>query len=198
MAVPQKKMQIVQGETFRKVLYWYHGTDAVFAITAATLGYPTVLTAAGHGLPLTSAVPVTLIGRNAWMNTPSIDAGDRIYATAISADQFTVPIDSTDEAAYVSGNYVIYTPPVNLTSWTGRMQIRKTVQATDVLIELTTENGGMSLGADGAVNLVILDVNTSALDFSTAVGDIELISPVTGDVTRLATIHFTLSEEVTR
>lgn len=198
MSVPKKKMQIVQGETFRKVLYWYHGNDAVFAITAATLGYPTILTAVGHGMPLTSAVPVTLLGRNTWLNTKSVDPSDRIYATAINADQFTVPIDSTDEAAYTSGNYVIYTPPVNLTGWTGRMQIRPTVKSTDILIELTTENGGMSLGADGAVNLVILDVNTSALEFVTAVGDIELVSPSTGDVTRLATITFTLSDEVTR
>ena len=77
------------------------------------------------------------------------------------------------------------------------MQLRKSLASDEVLIELTTENGGMTLGADGAVTLIILDVNTSALDFKVAVGEPELISP-TGDVTRLATIHFTLSKEVTR
>lgn len=196
MSVPKRKLEIVQGETFRKTLYWYHGVDVAEAITAITPGYPTIATAAAHGLPLTSAVPVTVIGKSTWLNTPTADLGDRMYATAISADQFHLPVDSTGKT-YSGGNYVIYTPPVDLTEWSGRMQIRKNLAATDFLVELTTENGGMVLGADGAVTLIILDVNTSALDFTAAIGQPELISPA-GDVTRLANIHFTLDKEGTR
>lgn len=197
-SVPKKKMEIVQGATFRKTIYWYNGTDVVLPITAVARGYPTICTAVSHGLPVTSAVPATLLGSVDWLTTPSTRVGQRIYVYGLSADTFKVFIDSTQEAAYTGGNYLQYTPPVDLSAgWTARMQLRESVDSTTFLWEMTTENGGISLGADGAVNLTILPINTADFDFTTAVGQPELISP-TGEVTRLASIQFSLNKESTR
>jgi len=90
-------------------------------------------------------------------------------------------------------------PPtaVNLTGYTARMMVRATVDATAVLLTLTTENGGITLGGSaGTITLAITATATAALSFDTAVYDIELISGAT--VTRIVNGNIKLSLEVTR
>jgi len=89
--------------------------------------------------------------------------------------------------------------PVALTNHTARMQVRRTVKSTSLLAELTTENGGIALEADGETGLISLsmsDVQTSALT-SDGVYDLELIDD-SGNVSRVLQGTFTLSLEVTR
>lgn len=195
--VPRKKVELVQGETFQLPLYWYRGDDVVKSITAASNDYPALCTAAGHGLPLTSNVPVTLIGPTSWLTTPSASKRDRIYAKAVNADTFTVAIDSTDEDAYAPGNTLIYTPPVDLAGWTARMQLRESVDADDIILEFTTENGRIALSSDGQIMLTADEADTVLLDFTTAIGDVEVISPG-GVVTRVARLIVKLNKEGTR
>ena len=88
--------------------------------------------------------------------------------------------------------------PVSLTGWTARMQVRESIDATDIIHELTTENGGVILAAEpGAFTLYIGAADTAAFDFENAVYDLEFIAP-NGDVTRLMQGEVTLSREVTR
>jgi len=88
--------------------------------------------------------------------------------------------------------------PVDLTEFTARMQIRETIDAEEVIAELTTENGGIIIGPDpGAFQIHMPATDTAALDFDSAVYDLELVSP-TGDVTRILAGDVTLTREVTR
>lgn len=66
---------------------------------------------------------------------------------------------------------------INITGYTARMQIRESLNATNFLKELTTENGGINIvGAEGKIELFISDADTSALAGTKAVYDLELIT----------------------
>lgn len=87
--------------------------------------------------------------------------------------------------------------PYPLTGHTARMQVRRTVESTSVIIELTTENGRISIdGADGIITLSINDSDTSEIT-SSGVYDLEIIDD-SGNVSRVIQGSFTLSNEVTR
>lgn len=88
--------------------------------------------------------------------------------------------------------------PVNLTNWTARLQARVDVEDTEVVLNLTTENGGITLG--GALGTITLNQNatqTALLQTGSFVYDLELISGVSS-VTRLLQGELTISAEVTR
>lgn len=88
--------------------------------------------------------------------------------------------------------------PYDLSGWTARMQVRKTAASSLVVLELTTENGGITLGgAAGTVSLYIAATATDDLspNFS-GVYDLELVGP--SDVVRLVQGALKVSAEVTR
>lgn len=85
---------------------------------------------------------------------------------------------------------------MNLTGYTARMQIRQRLTG-DILIELTTANGRISLGGTaGTITLEISAADTSAITLD-GVYDLELVSG-SGIVSRLLQGSVTLSKEVTR
>jgi hypothetical protein len=87
---------------------------------------------------------------------------------------------------------------VNLTNYTGRMQVRSTIGAPTVVVELTTSNGRMTLGgALGTIALAITPSDTAALAPGQYVYDMEMVSSG-GEVTRLLEGRATVSAEVTR
>lgn len=86
----------------------------------------------------------------------------------------------------------------DLTGYTARMQIRREAADDTVLLALTTENGGISLGgAAGTIALLATSDQTAALGFESGVYDLEL-EDGSGEVTRLLSGTATLSAEVTR
>lgn len=90
---------------------------------------------------------------------------------------------------------------IPLTSYTARMQARETVSSPVAVIDATTENGQLSInGAGGIVTLSLSATVTAALDFRTAVYDLEIQAPIGsgGAVTRMVQGVITLSREVTR
>lgn len=87
--------------------------------------------------------------------------------------------------------------PWNLTGYTARMQVRRTIDSSTVLISLTTENGRITLsGASGIIELDISATDTSTIT-SSGVYDLEIIGS-NGIVSRILQGDFTLSPEVTR
>jgi hypothetical protein len=88
--------------------------------------------------------------------------------------------------------------PWDFTDHTARMQIRRTIDSSTVMIELTTENGGLEFTDifGGQLTVSMTDEQTASLS-SDGVYDIEIISD-TGDVSRLVQGNFTLNREVTR
>jgi len=91
--------------------------------------------------------------------------------------------------------------PIDLTSYTARMQVRPSVDSSNVVIELTTANTRITLGntatTKGQVNLLLPANTTSTLIAGQYVYDLELVS-AGGEVTRLVEGNFVVKAEVTR
>lgn len=87
---------------------------------------------------------------------------------------------------------------VDLTGYTAKMQIRKRRTSSDVIIELSTANGRITLGgAAGTITLTISATDTAALDICQgAVYDLELT--VGSTVKRLLAGEVSFSREVTQ
>lgn len=89
--------------------------------------------------------------------------------------------------------------PVDLTSYSARMQVRGSVESTAALLSLTSAaGGGITLGgAAGTITIVASAASTSALVIRNGVYDLELES-AGGEVTRLVQGAVTVSPQVTR
>lgn len=88
--------------------------------------------------------------------------------------------------------------PIDLTGCKARLQFRAELESPDVLLELTTENGGIALGGTaGTVDLYVSDEDTTLIDWEGGVFDLE-IEHASGEVTRLAEGSGSVSKEVTR
>lgn len=88
--------------------------------------------------------------------------------------------------------------PVDLTSYTARMQVREKYTSTSTILNLTTENGGITLGDDEGTILIDIDATTtSGIVAKDYVYDLELISS-SSIVTRLLEGRFIVTPEVTR
>lgn len=88
--------------------------------------------------------------------------------------------------------------PWDFTGYTARMQIRRTIESSTIMIELTTENGGITFTnpAQGEMTIEMTATQTADLS-SSGVYDVEIISD-DGEVSRLIQGSFTLNLEVTR
>lgn len=88
--------------------------------------------------------------------------------------------------------------PVDLTGATARMQVRDKLSSPAVLLELTSDNGGIVLGgAAGTVTLYMDDAATAAITWSAGVYDLEVVL-AGGDVRRLLAGAAVVLPEVTR
>lgn len=87
---------------------------------------------------------------------------------------------------------------INLTGYSAKMQIRKTVTSIDPLVELSTTNSKISLGTtNGTITLILSAADTADFDWTSGVYDLELTS-ADGVVTRLIQGTITVSRGVTR
>lgn len=89
--------------------------------------------------------------------------------------------------------------PVDLTGCTARMQIRTAVESAEVVLELSTDNGRITLGgAAGTITMRLTAAETAALPPRLqAVYDLEIVHS-NGDVRRLMAGKVSVSPEVTR
>jgi len=92
--------------------------------------------------------------------------------------------------------------PFDLTGYTARMQIRRTVDSTTPMLSLvspTASGNGITVqdGANNAISINITSTVTSSLT-SSGVYDLEIVKTSTGFVSRLLQGTVTLSREVTR
>lgn len=90
--------------------------------------------------------------------------------------------------------------PVNLTGFTARMQVRPSVRSEELLLDLTSANGGIvftSPRSSGKLEVVLSAATTTDLTPGTYVYDIEVVS-LTNVVTRLLEGKFVVKAEVTR
>ena len=88
--------------------------------------------------------------------------------------------------------------PMDLTGYVARMQVRPGVCSPDVIVELTTENGRITLG--GVAGTIVLEIDadtTAAIVNGCGVYDLELESS-SGFVTTILAGAVAFEREVTR
>jgi hypothetical protein len=108
-----------------------------------------------------------------------------------------IEIEQPDLTADPTGNTF---EPFDLTGYTARMQVRRTIDSANFLLNLTTENGALTINpSEESNNQIYIDVSASvtASVSTSGVYDIEIISS-TGTVSRVLQGVFNLSPEVTR
>ena len=200
-----KDLAIKQGKTFTLVLRWETEPVVRKPITGVSFaaGAPRI-TAVGHGAP--DGWRCTLYGikgpkqLNAENNPPR--AEDYHPATVLDADTVELndvnPYDTqgNEWPAYVSGGFLQYNTPMDLTGYTARLAVKDKIGGT-VLLSLTTENNGIVI--DNAKKTITLTVEATATDdftWTRGVYDLELISPA-GVVTALISGKVSVTKEVT-
>lgn len=88
--------------------------------------------------------------------------------------------------------------PVDLSGCTARMHARADLSSTEILLDLTTENGGIVLGGTaGTVEIVISAAQTEGITWTEAIYDLEIVFPG-GRVKRLLKGAIEVDPEVTR
>lgn len=93
--------------------------------------------------------------------------------------------------------YTIDSIPVDLTTYTARMQVREKYISKTAVISINTENGGITLGGEaGTINLYVSSEETSQIPPKDYVYDLELIS--SSEVYRIIEGKFIVTPEVTR
>lgn len=86
---------------------------------------------------------------------------------------------------------------IDLSGYTARMQVRDDFTTAATVLDLTTENGGITLGgAAGTVTLAVTATATAAVTAKQYVYDLELVNGAI--VERLVQGTFTVRAEVTR
>ena len=88
--------------------------------------------------------------------------------------------------------------PKDITDYTAKMHIREKIEGP--LIKELKDGAGITItGAEGKIQLALTEAETSALQITNGVYDLELTSPApTAKVTRLLEGDITVTPEVTR
>lgn len=87
---------------------------------------------------------------------------------------------------------------VNLESYTARMQVREKHSSRVAIVDINTENGGITLGGEeGTISLYISDEQTENIIAKDYVYDLEIVEP-SGNVYRIIEGKFLVTPEVTR
>lgn len=195
MSSPVKiNFKIYQGSTFREVLRWESSTVHYAPITSISKSAPVVVTAPGHGCPLGWRARVVGAGGMKEINTPDS------YYTVTEKTEDTVSfnrVNSLQYTAYTSGGVLEYNKPVPLIGYTARMQVREKIDSPTVLLELTTENGGIVIDTVmSTITIQAVAQQTEALTFTQAVYSLELVQGL--EVVPFASGNILLVREVTR
>ena len=191
---------IRRGETWSRTLRWESAPFIYTPITAITKAAPMVVTASGHGLVTGWRAAILSAGGMRQANAKSSPprASDFHKVTFVGSTQVNFnDIDSSNYTTYTSGGYLASYTPVSLASFTARMQIRATVDATATLVSLT-DGAGITLDdVNHTITVILSATATAAYSFTEGVYDLELVS-AGGVVTRLLEGNVTVLLEVTR
>ncbi|RRV80340.1 hypothetical protein [Stutzerimonas stutzeri] len=184
-------LHIVQGSTLRDTLRLMQPRYEYRPITALG-GSPLRLTV-DHGLPGNWLAWVEGVNGMQGVNrSPQTERPHRVTVV----DAATLEINALSAFGLnPNGGQLIYKPPVDLTGAKARMQIRAGLGGA-VLLELTTENGGLAITGPGTLTRTLSAAQTAALAWTDAVYDLEVQYP-DGTVQRYLQGAVTVSREVT-
>lgn len=188
-------LEIKQGATFDKKINWYGGGLVIREIDSVTIGCPTRVNIAGHGLPTGAVTPVYIqdVKGARSLNTK----GKEIEATYVDTDNFDVPTNTQGEVYTTGTGCVHYYAPKDLAGWTARMDIRDSIDDTATLVSLTSPTDIVINTSTAEIQILIDATVTAGLDFDEGVYDLEL-EDGSGNVTRLIEGNVAFIKEVTR
>ena len=190
---------IRKGETWSRVLRWESLPFVYTAISAITKAAPVAITST-HGLKDGWRTAVTGVQGMRQINCATFPpkAKDFHKVTVGGASTITFnDVDSTGYSAYTSGGYLVSYTHVSLASFTARMQIRTTADATSTLESLVSPTDIVLDDTNHTITITISATDTAAYTFTSAVYDLELVSG-SGVVTRLLEGNVSVVSEVTR
>jgi hypothetical protein len=201
MACGTQDITIIKGKTFSRVLRWGALPLVYKAITAITKAGNPVITSTSHGLVNGWPVAIAGIVGMTELNAVGDPPGGADYRQATYVDANTISLNAVNAAGYgtyVSGGYLQYYTPVNLSGFTARLQIRPTLTSTGTPLVSLTELDGIDLDNTAKTITWTLDAaDTAAYTFTTGVYELEMISG-TGVVSRLAFGNVAVEDEVVR
>lgn len=194
-----KDLVIEQGSTYAQVVRWEAAPTIYKPITAITQTAPVQITAVGHGLPPGWRAAVIAVKGMSGINAPNVPPKDKDYHPVTVVGNDTIQLNDVSAAnlsAYVSGGYLQFNTPVDLTGYTARMTIKDKVGGT-MLLSLTTANNRIVIDTSNhKITLTITATDTALITWSKGVYDLELVS-ATGVVTALMAGSVTVIDEVT-
>lgn len=201
MAAKKQNLTIRQGETFLRVIRWETPPFIYKPITAITKSAPVSITAVGHGLASGwRAVVVSVVGMDE-INAHHTPPRDHEFRPVTVTDANTVTINTLNSSefdTYVSGGYLQFYTPVDMTSYTARMTIKNKVGGT-VLMSLTSGAPDNRIAIDNALHTITITISasdTAAATWKTGVYDLEMVAP-SGVVTTIFTGNIIVTQEVT-
>lgn len=205
-----RDIPITQGKTLSLVIRWESEPIIRKAITAISLasGAPR-LTVVGHGLTSGWRCAVTRAKGMTQINAQNYPLRESDYHPATVIDNDTVefndvtPVDDNGKEwpAYVSGGFLEWYSPVDLTGQTARMKIKDKIGGT---VLASTELGDaplnvLSIAIDNAaktITLTIAATDTDDFAWKAGVYDLEMVS-ATGVVVAIMAGKVFVSKEVT-
>lgn len=199
MTSPAKiNFKIYQGSTFKQIVRWESETKTYAGIANISKSAPVQITLTN---PASAPPPGWRVRVTNAAGMREINMPEDSYQIVTMVDNDVVElnqINSIGYSTYTGSGVLEYNTPVSLAGYTARMQVRKKLLDTSVILSLTTENGGISLdNSEKTITILITAEQTTELDFSQAVYDLEFISS-DGEVTRFAEGNILLKPEVTR
>lgn len=194
MSPSKISFKLYQGSTFSEILRWESSKKIYKTITGISNAAPCIITSTGHGIPNGWRVKVTnVLGMTEINNSEDYYLGTYVDANTVELNA----VNSVGYKTYTSGGVLEYNQPVDLTGYTARMQIRLKVDDTEIIHELTTENGGITINTSTyTLTLTIPAATTTLFTFTTAVYSLELVSGSV--VTPFVNGTITMYKEVTR
>jgi len=194
------KLDVRQGSTFTFIFRWETLPIVYKPITAIVKQAPARITCTAHGLVTGWRAAVVSVLGMTQINAEDSPPRDSQYHPVTVIDVNTVEINAINAAEfspYVSGGYLQYNTPVDLTSYEARMKVKDRVGGTQLLLLDSTTNNRIAVNAaTKTITLTLTAVETAAITFTKGVYDLELVSP-TGVVTPIAEGAFTVSKEIT-
>lgn len=187
-----KDITITRGKTFRKVFQWEQASPVVSkAITAISFasGFPR-LTVTSHGVPDGWRCTVNRVVGPKQINAKNNPPRDSDYYEVTVIDSNTielngvVPVDENGRewAEYVSGGFINYNTPRDLTGYTADVVMRDKVGGTVLLSSRLGDSPLNLITTDvddptKTITVVIDATDTAAITWNKAVYEIEMHGP---------------------
>ncbi len=191
MKIAKVPLTIPQGSSYRKSLRWTQSTIREVLVESVSAASPAVITTqTDHGLP-TIQWPIVYEGRRYDF------VGSDILALRLTDTTIELPFSTLLAPPFRGPAAISYRPPMDLTGCTARAQFRAEVDSDEVLLSLTTENGGIEIDPQGLVVLVFKDTDTDGAEWRNSVFDVEVVFS-TGDPIRFVEGPAKLDPNVTR